>query len=210
MLARSCPALHKLGQILARDRRLSPELRRHLQGLESLAPFTPLEAIQATLARELGPLDRLGLTLEPPAPGGGERRRRRPLPPPEGPRQGVFKVLKPGIEERLDQELALLEPWGRTWTSGVTEFGIPHLDYQEVFEQVREKLRDEIRLDLEQRHLARRGPYEGEPRVLVPALYEHCTARVTAMERVTGARSPNTASSPRAKCDGWPTSSSKR
>src|SRR4051794_34788282 len=37
-LARSCPALHKLGQILARDRRLAPELRRHLQGLESLPP----------------------------------------------------------------------------------------------------------------------------------------------------------------------------
>src|SRR4051812_23420756 len=28
VLARSCPALHKLGQVLARDRRLSPELRR--------------------------------------------------------------------------------------------------------------------------------------------------------------------------------------
>jgi ubiquinone biosynthesis protein len=52
---------------------------------------------------------------------------------------------------------------------------------------VREKLRDEIRLDLEQRHLAQAGAaYEGEPRVLVPALFEHCTPRVTAMERVTG------------------------
>src|SRR3954467_9844799 len=28
-LAERCPALHKLGQILARDRRLAPELRRH-------------------------------------------------------------------------------------------------------------------------------------------------------------------------------------
>ncbi len=59
--------------------------------------------------------------------------------------------------------------------------------------------REEIRLDLEQRHLAQaRAFYEGEPRVLVPALFDYCTPRVTAMERVTGGkvtehglRSPN-------------------
>src|SRR4051794_28359233 len=34
-LARACPVLHKLGQVLARDRRLEPRLRRHLQRLES-------------------------------------------------------------------------------------------------------------------------------------------------------------------------------
>src|SRR5262245_57277814 len=52
-LARSCPSLHKLGQVLARDQRLSAELRRHLQELESLPPSVPLEAIQAALVREL-------------------------------------------------------------------------------------------------------------------------------------------------------------
>src|SRR5215471_10459488 len=41
-LARSCPALHKMGQILARDRRLSAELRKHLQELESLPASVPL------------------------------------------------------------------------------------------------------------------------------------------------------------------------
>ena len=30
-----CPTLHKLGQVLARDRRLSPELRRRLQTREA-------------------------------------------------------------------------------------------------------------------------------------------------------------------------------
>jgi ubiquinone biosynthesis protein len=187
VLARSCPALHKLGQILARDRRLSPELRQHLQGLESLPPATPLESIQATLAQELGPLGRLGVTLEPPALA--EASVAVVIPFRAGPRQGVFKVLKPGIEERLDQELGLLERVGTYLDERCHEFGIPHLDYQEVFEQAREKLRDEIRLDLEQRHLAQaRATYEGEPRVLVPALFEHCTARVTAMERVTGGK----------------------
>ena len=39
----ACPALHKIGQVLARDRNLDPELRRHLQELESLEPHTPPE-----------------------------------------------------------------------------------------------------------------------------------------------------------------------
>ncbi len=187
VLARSCPALHKLGQILARDRRLSAELRQHLQGLESLQPFTPLESIQATLAQELGPLDRLGVTLGPTALA--EASVAVVVPFRSGPRQGVFKVLKPGIEERLDQELGLLERVGTYLDERCHEFGIPHLDYQEVFEQVREKLRDEIRLDLEQRHLAQaRATYKGEPRVLVPALFDYCTPRVTAMERVRGGK----------------------
>jgi ubiquinone biosynthesis protein len=187
VLARGCPALHKLGQILARDRRLSPELRRHLQGLESLPPSTPLGAIQATLTQELGRLERLGVTLEPPALA--EASVAVVVPFRKGPRQGVFKVLKPGIEERLDQELGLLGRVGSYLDQRRHEFGIPHLDYQEAFEQVREKLRDEIRLDFEQRHLAQaRAAFEGEPRVLVPALFEHCTARVTAMERVRGVK----------------------
>ncbi len=38
VLARGCPVLHKLGQVVARDRRIGPELRRYLQELESLPP----------------------------------------------------------------------------------------------------------------------------------------------------------------------------
>jgi ubiquinone biosynthesis protein len=191
-LARSCPALHKLGQVLARDRRLSPELRRRLQGLESLPPSVPLEIIQGVLARELGPLHRLGVTLASAALAEASvavvipfRRDRGPAR--AAPRDGVFKVLKPGVEERLEQELRLLERVGSYLDEGCAEFGIPNIDYRGVFEQVRMKLREEVRLDLEQRHLARaRAFYEGEPRVQVPALFEHCTPRVTAMERVTG------------------------
>jgi ubiquinone biosynthesis protein len=193
-LARSCPALHKLGQILARDRRLSSELRKHLQELESLPPSVPLEAIQDILARELGPLDRLGVTLLPPAlaeasvaaviPFGEERGNRK-----EKPRQGVFKILKPGVEDRLEQELELFERVGAYLDQSCEDFQLPHLDYRESFELVRDKLRHETRLDLEQRHLVEaRALYEGEPRVQIPALFDYCTPRVTAMERVVGGK----------------------
>src|SRR5262245_15095562 len=35
LLGRCCPVLNKLGQILARDQHLAPELRMHLRELES-------------------------------------------------------------------------------------------------------------------------------------------------------------------------------
>jgi ubiquinone biosynthesis protein len=194
LLARTCPALHKLGQVLARDHRLAPDLRRHLQELESLPPAVPLATIQSTLAQELGPLDRLGVTLLPPALAEASVAVVIPFQDRRGPRRGgsrdgVFKVLKPGIEERLDQELELLERVGAHLDDRCHELKIPPLDYQETFAQVRDKLRHEVRLDREQRHLTlARTVYSSEPRVQIPALFEHCTPRVTAMERVTGGK----------------------
>jgi ubiquinone biosynthesis protein len=193
-LARGCPALHKLGQVLARDHRLSAELRRHLQELESLPPSVPLEAIQGILAREFSRLDRLGVTLVPPALAEASVAVVIPFRRSRGPRgvrpqEGVFKVLKPGIEERLEQELELFGRVGAYLDQRCDDLRIPHLDYRESFEQVRDKLRHELRLDLEQLHLAQaRTAYENEPRVQVPALFDLCTPRVTAMERVTGGK----------------------
>jgi len=51
----ACPALHKIGQVVARNRHLDPELRRHLQELESVEPHTPIEQWWPMLARELAP-----------------------------------------------------------------------------------------------------------------------------------------------------------
>ncbi|MFO0958878.1 MAG: AarF/UbiB family protein [Isosphaeraceae bacterium] len=185
-LAQSCPALHKLGQILARDPRLSPELRGHLQGLESLPPAVPIEAIERLLRDEVGPLERYDIRLEPPAIAEASV---AVVVPFRGEGPGVFKVLKPGIEDRLDQELALLESVGGYLDERCDDFGIPHLDYRGVFEQIRIKLLQEIRLDDEQRHLARaRAFYDNDPAIHIPALLGPCGRRVTAMERVFGSK----------------------
>jgi ubiquinone biosynthesis protein len=188
LLARSCPALHKLGQVLARDRRLCLELRQHLQELESLRPSIPVEAIQEVLARELGPLERLGITLEPPALAEASVAVVIPFRDARA-RSGVLKVLKPGVVEHLEQDLELFERVGSYLDQRCDDFQIPHLDYQESFEQVRTKLHCEVLFDHEQRHLAlARVACAGEPRVQVPALLDHCTPRVTAMERVSGGK----------------------
>lgn len=193
-LARSCPALHKLGQVLARDSRLSVELRAHLQELESLPPSVPIKVITDLLTREIGPLERAGVTLLPPAvaeasvavvvPYRDERAAAGAAH-----RHGVFKLLKPGVVEHLAQDLDMLDRVGAYLDQRCDEFRLPHLDYQESFQQVRDKLRHEIRFDLEQRHLASaRRIYGDDPRVHVPALFERCTPRLTAMERLSGGK----------------------
>jgi len=186
-LARSCPALHKLGQTLARERRLSPELRQQLQRLESLPASTPLPDIATILTRELGPVDRLGVVLEPPALA--EASVAVVVPFRRGRDEGVFKVLKPGIEERLEQELVLLERVGSHLDEDCEALGIPRLAYREIFEGLAERLLHETRLDIEQRHLGlARATYADDPRIQIPALFPFCTPRVTAMERVYGGK----------------------
>ncbi len=192
VLARRCPALHKLGQILARDQRLAPELRRHLRELESLPPTTSQTAIEGVLAREFGSLESLGVSLAPQALAEASVAVVIPFttPGPDGaPCDGVFKILKPGIEERLAEELELLGRVGAHLDERCHELGIPQLDYGETFDTVREKLQFEVRLDLEQRHLTQaQACFAEAPQVLIPQLFDFCTPRVTAMERVWGGK----------------------
>jgi ubiquinone biosynthesis protein len=193
LLARSCPVLHKLGQILARDQRLALELRHQLQTLESLPPSVPLPAIEQILNTELGPLERLGVRLLPPAIAEASVGivipfvRTRVTDNDEA--EGVFKVLKPGVEERLELELELLGQIGAYLDERCESLGIPQLDYEEAFQQVRDKLRWELRLDEEQRHLAWAATaYADQPQVQIPALLEECSPKVTAMQRIHGCK----------------------
>lgn len=190
-LARACPVLHKLGQTLARNQWLAPELREQLQPLESLPPTVSLELIQQILLQELGPLDRRRIQLAPPAIAEASVAVVVPFEErgASSPRQGVFKLLKPGIEERLELELDLLSRVGAHLDQRCDEFRIPHLDYGESFEQVKNKLACEVRLDKEQRHLAMAKEfYADDQDVLIPALFDHCTSRVTAMQFVAGVK----------------------
>ena len=190
-LAHDCPVLHKLGQLLARDARLAPELRDQLRPLEALPPAVPLPAIERDLRKALGSLERRRITLGQRALAEASVAVVMPFIDNSGPspRHGVFKLLKPGIEERLEQELQVLSKVGAHLDECCHQLRIPRLDYELTFSQAREKLSGEIRLDQEQRRLAgARKCYADEPSVLIPALFEHCTLRVTSMERVFGAR----------------------
>ena len=192
-IARHCPALHKLGQVLARDRRLPVGFRRLLQTLESMKPSGSLPELRAAVEKEVGSLARIGAVVD-----------EEPLAEasvavvipftlssssasfPAGQR-GVFKILKPGIEEKLEEELNALQGVGALLDERCEEYGIPAIDYAGTFSQVRDLLSREVCLAAEQEHLARaRRAYQSMTSVVVPEVFPFSTPRVTAMTRVDG------------------------
>lgn len=188
-LMRNCPTLHKLGQVVARHAALSPELRRRLQELESLAPVTPIDEIRRVVTAELGNAAPPGFQLGESALAEGSVAVVVPFEWRDGGamRDGVLKVLKPGVEARLDEELAIWSALGEHLDEVCHEYGIPAMDYRETFEQVRDLLRHEVRLDHEQTHLAEASAtFADAPNVRVPTLLPFCSPRMTAMERIVG------------------------
>ena len=104
-----CPTLHKMGQVVARHEKLDPELRHRLQRLETMEPTTPLSAIMPILEHEqlpglagegiqlaAAPLAEASVAVVLPFTWNvcGHRRA-----------EGVFKVLRPGVQDRLNEEL---------------------------------------------------------------------------------------------------------
>jgi ubiquinone biosynthesis protein len=191
----ACPALHKIGQVVARNRHLDPELRRHLQELESLEPHTPFVLFQPILERQLAPVADdyrihvakcalaegsvavvVPLTWCDPADGASAPRR-----------HGVAKLLKPGIAERLGEDLDILGLLADYLEERWAAYGLPPLAYREVLDEVAELLASEVDLRQEQAHLARAdSKFAGQTDVWVPRLLPFCTDTMTAMERVRG------------------------
>lgn len=189
VLFRQCPTLHKLGQVVARDRRLSPELRQRLQTLESLPGDLPAEDALSQIRRATRQVTGLKIGRRVLA----EASVAQIIPfvwktAPEGlPQAGVFKVLRPGVADRLGEELAIWPRLGDALEERCRAYGLPQFDYRGTLEGVARLLRHEIDLEREQAHLEwARQAYDGWPQVLIPRLLPYCTAQVTAMERVFG------------------------
>lgn len=189
-IARRCPALHKLGQVLARDRRLSPGFRALLQHLESMPSTLDVAEARRMVEAEIGACDAAGIVIdEPPLAeasvaivvpfvfaGDGLAGVR-----------GACKVLKPDIEARLQEDLDLLQRIGALLDERCQAYGLPQIEYEETFLQVRDLLAREVHLDREQAHLREaHAAYEGAKAVLIPEVYDVSTPRLTVMERVWG------------------------
>jgi ubiquinone biosynthesis protein len=188
-----CPTLHKLGQVVARDRRLAPGLRRHLQALESMEPVTPVASVLETVNREIGAQDAQALTIDSRALAEASVALVIPFTSDhlsdEPPVRGVLKALKPDIEERLAEELEIWSSLAQFIDERCIQDGLPLLRCAEVFETVRDLLAKEVRLDLEQAHLTAASKfYADTEKIQIPALLPCSTPRVTIMERVFGTK----------------------
>ncbi|GBC63624.1 hypothetical protein DENIS_4622 [Desulfonema ishimotonii] len=202
-LARQLPTLHKLGQIIARNRHIDPGLRSWLTGLENGIHRTDAGEIRETVRRELGNymapfsirIDDailseasvgavIGFNCTDPASGRASR--------------GVFKVLRPGVREKLQEEFALLEKIAGFFDRHRSRYALKNFRFIETFRDIREALADEINLTGEQAHLSRAAGLckKGKP-VRVPVLLTRfCTENVTAMSLADGDKITEVAMSP--------------
>jgi ubiquinone biosynthesis protein len=191
-LARGCPVLHKLAQVVARHPALDADLRRALQPLETETPRRPQPWIATHLRSALGDVaNAFRLEIEPVPLAEASVAvvvpcRWRPAATAAA-RDAVLKILKPGVADRLEEELAILVELADHLDDRRDDHGLPALDHRDAFVTVRDLLRHEVRLDMEQRHLAAAAElYAHDARVHVPAVLPFSTPAVTAMERVRG------------------------
>jgi ubiquinone biosynthesis protein len=192
-MLRCCPTLHKFGQVVSRDRRLAPDLRRQLQRLESL-PSRHTEEVWSELPQspelEIAPQPLAEASVAIVIPFAW---RSHGTPP----QDGVFKVLKPGVADRLGQELEIWPALGTFLEERCLEHGLPQIPYRETLERVRRLLQSEVRLDHEQAHLSDAARfYVDTPDVVIPRILPFCTPRITAMERVHGCKVTDAALTP--------------
>ena len=186
-IVRYSPILHKTGQLLARERRLPFELRQLLQGLESAESATTVDDARLMVQRELGDLARLGISInEAPL---AEASMAVVIPfqhcVAEGSQRGVFKVLKPDIEQHLAEELVILDQVGDFLDRQCHRYGIPEIDYADLFAQVRQLLDNEVDMAHERDHMdAAHQVYDGWPMVSLPKLLPFYSKRLLAMERI--------------------------
>ena len=190
----ACPALHKLGQVIARRRELDLTLRRRLQELESMEPRTPIEQVRPIVLEELrhsasdhwvmpgdAPLAEASVAVVLPLiyqdPQSGEHH------------HGVAKVLKPGVAQLLDEDLSILAKLAYFIDEKRIRYGLPDVAYNEIFDEVRELLTHEIQFENEQANLrTAAGQHAGRADVQIPKVLPFSTPRMTAMERVFGVK----------------------
>jgi ubiquinone biosynthesis protein len=190
----ACPALHKLAQVIAHDRRLDLVLRRRLQTLESMSPRTPMSQLQPVLQRELGPfMHRYALEVgRAPLVEGSvavivpctfTESRKAPREP------GVLKILKPGIERDLEEDLQIIARFADDVDAQRSRDRVPPLAYRDLFDEVRNLLLHEIQLDHEQAHLRSAAKrLRGCRDAMVPRVLDFSTPRITAMQRLFGVK----------------------
>jgi hypothetical protein len=181
------PGLQKLGQVLARNRRLSPALRQALAELENgMSDATPGE-IQAIIREQLGQkIAQYAVELDAAIfkEGSASAILRFIWRKPGGDRErGVFKVLKPYVPACFAEDMALLQQLGEFLASPERGYEFEVSDVQEMLAEVRHLLEHELDFKREQKTLVEaQRMYRSSFGIRVPSLIAPLsTARVTAM-----------------------------
>jgi ubiquinone biosynthesis protein len=203
-LAKSCPTLHKLGQIIARNKHIDPEIRNWFVPLENGNYGTNPETIRSHIEQQIQAEEdwfsiRLGTGILSEASVGAVFPFCWKNPESGDDQNGVFKVLKPGVQELLSEEQQVLEDLAVFFQLNAGRYCLNDFNYVELFQDIRDALAEETNLLGEQSHLWDAYQFYGDTRdVQIPELAPFSNHAVTAMsfldgEKVTEARLPATA-----------------
>jgi ubiquinone biosynthesis protein len=181
------PGLQKLGQVLARNRRLSPALRQALSELENGMSDALPDEILAIVREELGQrLEQYAVDLAPVIfkEGSAGAILRFTWSRPDGDRErGVFKVLKPYVRACFSEDMTLLQQLGEFLASQDRGYPFEISDIRDMLAEVRLLLEHELDFEQEQKTLVEaRRMYRSSFGIRVPGLISAlCTSRITAM-----------------------------
>jgi ubiquinone biosynthesis protein len=188
------PGLQKLGQVLARDRRLARSLRTALSELENGMRDVTWGQIRGIITRQLGRrLKKYDVEVEPrilaEASVSAVVRFTWRSPGRENER-GVFKVLKPYVPDCFSEDMTLLQNLGEFLTSREGGYKFSTRDARETLADVRLLLEHELDFTREQAtlldayRLYRSNLFIRIPRLIQPL----CTPVITAMSEESGVK----------------------
>lgn len=176
----------KLGQLLAtRPDLLPPEAVAELGLLHSSATPLPIEQVRAVLRAELGDPDKVFSRFDAQPIGSASIAQAHAAALADG-TEVVVKVQRPGLEDDVERDLAILD-----WVSRTAERRLPvakSYGVARLADDFADALRDELDFHNEARHVASIAEavstYEG---IHVPQVFDaYTTPRVMVMERLDG------------------------
>jgi ubiquinone biosynthesis protein len=194
------PGLQKLGQVIARNRNLSPALRNALARLENGIRDVRPEDVVSIIRHELGPkVDKYSVEIKPSILSEASVSavvRFRWCNPESGRRErGVFKVLKPHIPQYFAEDMDYLRGLAQYFGDRKHSYGFAGQVIPDTFKKVRRLLRHEVNFVREQKTLLEaRNLYRSMKGVRVPRLIQPlCTSRITALSEERGIKVTNAA-----------------
>jgi len=191
-LAKQIPTLHKLGQIIARNRNMDLRARKWLINLENGQYGTDIKPICRHLTRRLGKdMERFSIELasEPlsEASVGVVIPFHWTDPSSSRKRQGVFKIIKPNVRQQIDEEVDILEFVSHHFQDNREKYELNNLGFIDMFEEVKAALLEEVDLLGEQRHLWDANQfYQKASTVAIPKLAPFSSKYATAMTYMPG------------------------
>ena len=182
------PTFIKLGQVLSLRADLLPrEFVRELALLQDQVPPGSFEQARAVLERELGrPPEQLFGSIDPRPLASASLGEVYAATLPDG-RPVVIKVLRAGVERRVETDLEILRDLARLARQRLPNLPVDPVALVEEFSRI---LRREMDFRQEALHIQRFGRnFRGDPRIHIPRVYPGLsTSRVLTMERLYGVK----------------------